>query len=132
MTSSGSMTTEAVVEWLTHFSRYKGEGPANWWLTGRHHTRIVPQWKLLVAMILHYYTSQVRLFKKFNYGQICLWTMWALLRWIGSAVRNLARFSLKHGIDQPHQPTFKQHSMPLASIPSTLRLLPTNVGSQVL
>jgi hypothetical protein len=29
MTSSGSMTTEAVVEWLTHFSRYKGEGPAN-------------------------------------------------------------------------------------------------------
>jgi hypothetical protein len=27
-TSSGSMTTEAFVDWLTHFSRYKGEGPA--------------------------------------------------------------------------------------------------------
>jgi hypothetical protein len=28
MTSSGSMTTEAFVNWLTRFSRYKGAGPA--------------------------------------------------------------------------------------------------------
>lgn len=66
MTSSGSMTTEAFVNWLTRFSRYKGAGPA---LTGRHHTKIIPQWKLHTAMILHYYTFQVRLLIGLN-----LWT----------------------------------------------------------
>jgi hypothetical protein len=125
------MTTEAFVDWLTHFSRYKGEGPAYWCLTGWHHTRIVPQRKLHVAMILHYHTFQVRLLIKFN-----LWTNLSLdhvsitwMNWFCCFIttlytsippsRNLARFSLNHEINQPHQSTFKHASVPLASIPST-------------
>ena len=143
MTISGSTTTEAFVNWLTRFGPYKGAVPAYSYLclTGRHHTRIIPQWKLHTAMILHYYTFQVRLLIELN-----LWTNLSLdyvsISWMNwffcfittsqialSPTRNLARFSLKRGIKQP---TLKQDSVLLASVPSTPRLLPTNICSLVL
>ena len=144
MTSCGSMTTEAFVNLLTHFSRYKCAGPAYWYLTVRHDTRIISQWTLHTAMIFHYYTFQVRLLI-----ELTLWTNLSLdhvsINWMNwffcsittsqialSPSRNLARFSLKHRIKQPHQTTLKRDSVLLTSVPSTPRLLPTNVCSLAL
>jgi hypothetical protein len=110
MTSSGSMTTEVFVSWLTRFSRYKVGGPTYWCLTERLHTRIISQRKLQTAMILHCYTFQVRLRIELN-----LWTNLSLdhvsINWMNwffcfintsqivlSPSINLATFSLKHGI----------------------------------
>lgn len=48
LTTHGSMTTEAFVNWFTHFIYYK----VAWYLTRQHHIRIIAKWKRQTAMIL--------------------------------------------------------------------------------
>jgi hypothetical protein len=107
------MTTEAFVNWLTHFIHYKVAGC----LTKRYQIWIIAKWKRQTGMTLtllclpsqtthelqpmfkpffgpfeHYWDKQVLLFYSHSTDRIL-------------TSRDLARFSLKFLIKQPHQPT---------------------------
>jgi len=75
--------------------------------------RLQPMDKSVFGPYKHYWNEQVMLF--------CNPSRTVAL----SRSRDLARYSLHHGTKQPHQPTWKQDSVPLASIPSYPRLFPT-------
>jgi hypothetical protein len=91
---------------------------AYWCLKGRHHTRIMPQWKLQTAMMVHCSACQVRLPTNCSLGtNMCLdhfritgmnrFCCFITITQIAlSPTIDLANFSLKHGKRRPHSEGF--------------------------
>jgi len=118
--------------------------PDYWCLTGRHHTHLAHSIvELHPVIIQHCCAFQVRINMNCN-----LWTNLSLTHFgfnrmnmfccfitIAAQITlspstDWARYSLKHGIKQPHQPTLKQHSCHWHLVLQSLAYSGQNLRSQ--